>query len=212
MDEILTVAVSNPNVARSVGVVACDCNPSGNESAVPVYWVVWFVNLFYDLAVQGSFDDFSPEHTAENTGKVGENLGNSSAPGETPLRDLSRDEEDVAEMTEDHATDENVNRIGHARKTARARFDIQERLTEEGVARLSTSDDDEMVLSGDEAETTIGTAGQPYDDDLPGHDGAQTPEQIILRRDVDTVDQDKPGNHFVALMRFAPYMVYMRGR
>jgi hypothetical protein len=32
---------------------------------------------------------FSPQHTAENTGAVGENLGNSNAPGEKPMRDVS---------------------------------------------------------------------------------------------------------------------------
>jgi len=149
---------------------------------------------------------FSPEHTAENTGEVGEELGNSNAPGDTPMRDLDSSEQDVAELTDDHAKEKN--RVGHAQKTARVRFDIQDRITDEGLERLSTNDED-RILPADEAENTPGTAGAPHDD-LPGHDGQQEAEQVILRRDVDTVDQQKPGNHFIALMRFAPYMVYMR--
>lgn len=150
----------------------------------------------------------SPDHTAENTGEVGENLGNSTAPGDRPMRAIDYGKrEDVAERTEDHANDDEVNRVGHAQKVARARFDLSGRLTDEGQTRLSDGDE---ILPGDSGEDTAGTDGEPYEENLRGHGEQQVTEQVILRRDVDTVDQDTPGNHFVALMRFAPYMVYMR--
>ncbi|WP_435195942.1 DUF7405 family protein [Natronomonas sp. EA1] len=148
---------------------------------------------------------FSPDHTAENTGEVGEALGNSTAAGETAMRNLDADEPDLAERTAQHAAEHD--RVGHAQKTARARFDLQERITPAGRERLSGG---EEPLPADERENTVGTAGEPYDEPLPGHDGTQTTEQVILRRDVDTVDGNRPGNHFIALMRFAPYMAYMR--
>ena len=148
---------------------------------------------------------FSPSHDDENTGAVGENLGNSNAPGDTPMRDTSADREsdpDIAQQTE--ADWEETGVTGHAQKVARARFDMENRVTDEGQVRLS----------GDEREELLPAEERP--DDLPGHDGDQETEGVLLRRDVVNTDPDAPGggrtpgNHFVALMRFNPYMAYMR--
>ena len=136
----------------------------------------------------------SPSHTEENTGVVGENLGTSNAPGETPMRRLNSDDDDIAEQTVDDYRKKGM--TGHAQKVARARFDLESRITDEGRTRLSGG---EGLLPADERE-----------DQLSGHDGNQEAEQIVLRRDVTTTDQSMPGNHFVALMRFNPYMGYLR--
>lgn len=160
----------------------------------------WYDELDLDQRRQQMF---SSEHTAENTGTVGEKLGNSNAPDEKPMRNLSSDDQDIAELTDDHAAE--LNRVGHVQKVSRARFDRRQRLTDEGRTRLSGGDN---ILPADEYDQTIGTGGKS--DDLPGHDGDQKAEQTILRRDIDTVDQATPGNHFIGLMRFAPYMAYMR--
>ncbi|OYR39257.1 hypothetical protein DJ82_09950 [Halorubrum sp. Ib24] len=138
---------------------------------------------------------FSPDHTDENTGTVGENLGDSSAPGDTPLRELGG-ETDKAEQTVDDYDDAGV--AGHAQKLSRARFDLETRLTEEGRERLSGSERDEILPA------------EERDDDLDGHDGNQEAEQVLLRRDVATTDQQTPGNLFISLMRFNPYMAYIR--
>ncbi|MFB6270794.1 MAG: hypothetical protein ABEH83_12680, partial [Halobacterium sp.] len=137
---------------------------------------------------------FSPHHNEGNTGTIGERLGNSNAPGNRPMRDVDSRRDDVAELTERDAETRGV--TGHAQKTARARFDIQSRITEDGQQRLSGG---EELLPADEEGL-----------DLPGHRGDQEAEPVLLRRDVDTTDQARPGNHFVALMRFNPYMAYMR--
>ncbi|PSP80492.1 hypothetical protein BRC81_02035 [Halobacteriales archaeon QS_1_68_20] len=75
-----------------------------------------------------------------------------------------------------------------AQKLARARFDLENRLT-------------------DDAE---GLPTEERDDDLRGHDGDQELETVMLRRDIDTTDGNRPGVHFVGLMRFNGYMTYMR--
>jgi len=145
---------------------------------------------------------FSPDHDAEGMGEVADEFGDTTAITEendtldepVPIRDF--DGEDVADRTERHAREDGV--VGHVEKTARARFDMETRITEEGQERLSGGDRDEL-LPAEERE-----------DDLRGHDGVQESEQVMLRRDFDTVDQDKAGLHFVALMRFNPYMAYMR--
>jgi len=146
---------------------------------------------------------FSPDHDPEGMGEVAEEFGNSTAITEdnpdaevTPVRDLDGEGTDIAERTQEHAEEEGV--VGHVEKTARARFDMESRITEEGQARLSGGDRDERLPA------------EERDDDLRGHDGNQEAEQIMLRRDFDTVDQETPGLHFVSLMRFNPYMAYMR--
>jgi len=138
---------------------------------------------------------FSPDHDEGNTGTVGENLGDSNAPGDTPMRDLGG-ERDKAEETVDDYESEGV--AGHAQKCARARFDLETRLTDEGAERLSGSERDELL------------PGEERDDDLPGHDGVQEAEQVLLRRDVASTDQGTPANLFISLMRFNPYMTYIR--
>jgi len=143
---------------------------------------------------------FSPEHTEENTGTVGEELGNSNAPGETPVRDLSTDT-DLARRVDDHASEEGV--VGHVEKLSRARFNLNQRLVDESNGGLPADDPVRREATGDER-------GEAYDEDLPGHDGTQEAEQVILRRDFAGVSNEKPGNHFVALMRFNPYMNYIR--
>lgn len=164
-----------------------------------------------DIDLAGFYDEndlegrrarmFSPQHDDENTGAVGENLGNSNAPGDTPMRDTSADT-DVARETEADWAETGV--TGHAQKTARARFDMENRLTDAGRHRLS-GDTREELLPAEER-----------DDDLPGHDGTQESEGVLLRRDFVNTAPDAPGgtrtpgNHFIALMRFNPYMAYMR--
>lgn len=163
---------------------------------------------------------FSPHHTEENTGEVGENLGNSNAPGDDPMRDISKNEDtdgnndsitrgnddedrdnvkdrklDIAERVEDDADE--YNRVGHAQKCARARFDLSQRLTDEATERLETGAD--SPNPADEPETEV-----------PGHDDDQEAEPVLLRRDGVSTSQGQPGNTFVSLMRFNPYMVYMR--
>jgi dye decolorizing peroxidase len=44
---------------------------------------------------------FSADHNEENTGTVGENLGESNAPGDTPMRDLDGEADDKAEQVVD---------------------------------------------------------------------------------------------------------------
>jgi len=147
---------------------------------------------------------FSPDHTEDNTGTVGERLGNSNAPGETPMRDISAsngsDPTDLAERTEQDAED---GVVGHAQKCARARFDLNTRLVDEDDGGLPSDHPARLEVQGDER-------GGEYDADLPDHDGTQEAEQIMLRRDFAGVSNEKPGNHFNALMRFNPYMAYMR--
>jgi dye decolorizing peroxidase len=136
---------------------------------------------------------FSPDHDAEEMGVVGEDLGSSNAPksvdeGSGAIRDLSADDPDVAERTETDAEEDGV--VGHVQKLGRARFDMETRVTDD------IPDDHPYVTE--------------RDDDLRGHDGNQEAEQPVLRRDFNTVDRQRPGLHFVALMRFNPYMAYMR--
>jgi len=137
---------------------------------------------------------FSADHDEENTGIVGEELGDSNAPGDAPMRDL-----DGADKAEDVVADyEDKGTVGHAQKLARARFDLESRITGEGRARLSGGDREELLPA------------EERDDDLPGHDGNQASEQVILRRDVTSTDESTPGNLFISLMRFNPYMAYIR--
>lgn len=138
---------------------------------------------------------FSPDHNEENTGTLGENLGNSNAPGDTPMRELNGEEDKAGEVPEDY---EKKGKAGHAQKLARARFNLEIRLTDEGQERLSGGDREELLPA------------EERDDDLPGHDGNQEVEQVLLRRDVTTTDQKTPGNLFISLMRFNPYMAYIR--
>ena len=157
---------------------------------------------WYQYDTEGRVDRmFSPDHDPEGLGEVADEFGNSTAITEdnpdadvAPIRDL--DGEDVAERTQEHADNEEV--VGHVEKVSRARFDMETRITDEGQERLSGGDRDELLPA------------EERDDDLRGHDGDQEAEQVMLRRDVSTVDQQTPGNHFVALMRFNPYMAYMR--
>lgn len=139
---------------------------------------------------------FSPDHDQENTGTVGENLGDSSAPGDTPMRELNGESDDKAEQVAADYEDEGV--AGHAQKLARARFDLETRITGEGRERLSGSDREELLPA------------EERDDGLPGHDGDQEAEQVLLRRDVTSTDQHTPANMFISLMRFNPYMAYIR--
>jgi len=136
---------------------------------------------------------FSPDHDVDEMGVVGDDFGSSNAPygaedGSKAIRDLSDEERDVAERTESDAKEEGV--VGHVQKVARARFDMESRVTED------IPDDYPYVTE--------------RDDDLRGHDGDQEAEQVMLRRDFNTVDRERPGLHFVSLMRFNPYMAYMR--
>jgi hypothetical protein len=150
---------------------------------------------------------FSPDHDDGNTGVVGENLGNSNAPGDTPMRDVTQDpgdptSGDKAREAQPDWEDEGV--VGHAQKVSRARFDMETRITDEGQERLSGGDREELLPA------------EERDDALPGHDDTQETEGVMLRRDfVGTApaapDEGRtPGNHFIALMRFNPYMAYMR--
>ncbi len=144
---------------------------------------------------------FSPEHDTDNTGTVGDELGNSNAPGDKPMRNISDGGTDIAEKTQEHANDEGV--VGHVQKVARARFDLNNRLVNGGNGGLPSDHPARLEVQGDER-------GEEYDADLPGHDGDQEAEQVMLRRDFAGVSNEKPGNHFNALMRFNPYMAYMR--
>ena len=140
---------------------------------------------------------FSPDHEVDEMGIVGQDLGSSNAPydadgGSNATRDLSADEPDVAERTESDANDEDGPGVaGHVQKCARARFDMEARVTDD------IPEDHPYVTERD-------------DDFLRGHDGDQEAEQVMLRRDFNTVDNERPGLHFVSLMRFNPYMAYMR--
>ncbi|MFB6157696.1 MAG: hypothetical protein ABEJ34_07640 [Haloferacaceae archaeon] len=160
---------------------------------------------------------FSPHHTDANTGDVGENLGDSNAPGDLPMRDISKTEPtadegdadfvdaddddqkdrrlDAAERVQEDAEENRA--IGHAQKLARARFDLSDRLTEDAKERLEESGE-------------YPNAAEGPGPDVDGHDGDQEATQVLLRRDAVSTDQDRPGNLFVALMRFNPYMVYIR--
>jgi len=146
---------------------------------------------------------FSPHHDREDVGEVGENLGRSNAPAtdgndRLPMRDL--DGEGIAEKTQADAERDGQRidpkgstdaPVGHVQKIARARFDLESRKTDPDEEPV----DDAIRQDGDLA---------------PGHDGTQESEQVILRRDVVSTDQDRPGNMFVALARFGGYMHYVR--
>jgi len=141
---------------------------------------------------------FSPDHDVDEMGVVGQDLGSSNAPktdpddGSQAIRDLSADEPDVAERTQSDANaDDGPGVAGHVQKCARARFDMETRVTDD------IPEDYPYVTETD-------------DDFLRGHDGEQEAEQVMLRRDFNTVDKERPGLHFVSLMRFNPYMAYMR--
>ncbi len=136
---------------------------------------------------------FSPHHDAQNMGVTGENLGNSNAPGDQPMRDLTADT-DVARSAPDDAVSKGA--VGHVQKCARARFDLESRITDDGV-------DTYRALDRYDAATERA-------DSLPGHDGVQDSEQVVLRRDFDAATGGQAGNNFVALMRFNPYMAYLR--
>jgi len=150
---------------------------------------------------------FSPHHTKSDVGEVGENLGprESSAPTaeskpedeRLPMRDISNDVRDVAERTEeDYRADRN---IGHAQKTARARAQLEAHFrNEDGGPPVDIPQRDEAVAA-------------ERDDDLSGHDDTdQTVEIGFLRRDFNTVDDGRPGTHFVALQAFSIYLAYTR--
>lgn len=122
----------------------------------------------------------SPMHDEENTGTSGENLGTDTGVDGMAMRESG--ETDIADKTVEHAKDEGI--VGHGQKTARARFDVETRET--------------------------GDAGTERDDDLTGHEGNQRLEQPVLRRDVPTADDNRPGVHFVGLMRFNGYFHYVR--
>jgi len=146
---------------------------------------------------------FSPHHDHEDVGNVGENLGQSNAPtdgnnGKLPARDL--DGEDIAERTQADAERDGTAidskgstdaPVGHVQKLARARFDLETRKTEHDPEPV----DDDIRRDGDR---------------MAGHDGVQESEQVILRRDVVSTDERRPGNMFVALARFGGYMHYVR--
>ncbi|MFB6118507.1 hypothetical protein [Halosegnis sp.] len=153
---------------------------------------------WYQYDDQGRIDRmFSPDHDEGEMGVVGDELGSSNAPyesdeGSNAMRDLSADDPDVAERTKADANAEDGPGVaGHVQKCARARFDMETRVTDD------IPDDYPYVTERD-------------DDFLRGHDGDQEAEQVMLRRDFNTVDNERPGLHFVSLMRFNPYMAYMR--
>lgn len=146
---------------------------------------------------------FSPHHDKKDVGEVGENLGISNAPDDTTdlaMRDFSDvTTQDVAERTAEDARDGKF--IGHAQKVARARAQLEAHFQPEGDRSLFTTG---VPLQDD-------PVAQERDDDLPNHDGTnQQVEAGFLRRDFNTVDQGKPGTHFVALQAFSIYLVYMR--
>jgi len=137
---------------------------------------------------------FSPDHDVDEMGVVGDDLGSSNAPyeaaeGSNAMRDLNADDPDVAERAEADADETGI--VGHVQKCARARFDMETRVT-------------------DDIPEEYPYVTEKDDDFLRGHDGDQEAEQVMLRRDFNTVDRDRPGLHFVSLMRFNPYMAYMR--
>ena len=150
---------------------------------------------------------FSPHHTKEDVGEVGENLAprESNAPVDddkpeeerVPMRDLTNDVEDVAERTEeDYREGRN---IGHAQKTARARAQLEAHFrNEDGGPPVDIPQRDDPVA-------------QERDDDLAGQNASvQTAEVGFLRRDFNTVDDGRPGTHFVALQAFSIYLAYTR--
>jgi dye decolorizing peroxidase len=91
---------------------------------------------------------FSPDHDDGNTGAVGENLGTSNAPGDTPMRDVTQAPDDPtggdkARETQSDREDDGV--AGHAQKVACVRFDMETRITDEEQERLSGRDRDELL-------------------------------------------------------------------
>lgn len=78
----------------------------------------------------------------------------------------------------------------------------------EDVARHTQKDAEEKGVVGHEQKL----ARARFDLSLR-EKGAETDDTLdtaILRRDFDTTDQGRPGLHFVALMRFAGYLIYVR--
>jgi len=150
---------------------------------------------------------FSPHHTEEDVGDVGENLAprESNAPTAAekpedqrlPMRDFSNDVKDVAERTEEDFRE--GRNIGHAQKIARARAQLEAHFrNEDGGPPLDVPQRDDPVA-------------RERDDDLSGHDGTnQSIEPGLLRRDFNTVDRGQPGTHFVGLQAFSIYLAYMR--
>lgn len=148
---------------------------------------------------------FSPHHDKADVGEVGENLGVSNAPDETtdlPMRDFSNPVKDVAERTEeDFDPDAKGGNVGHAQKTARARAQLEAHFRND-------SDDGTPAIDIPQRDDPV---AQERDDDLPNHDGTdQQVETGFLRRDFNTIDDGRPGTHFVALQAFSIYLAYMR--
>ena len=146
---------------------------------------------------------FSPNHEKEDVGEVGENLGSSSAPDDTTdmaMRDFSDvTSRDVAERTQEDVEEGRF--VGHAQKVARARAQLEAHFQPEGDRSLSETG---VPLQDDEVT-------QEREDDLNNHDDTnQQVEAGFLRRDFNTVDDGRPGTHFVALQAFSIYLVYMR--
>jgi len=150
---------------------------------------------------------FSPHHTKADVGEVGENLGprESNAPTAAekpseerlPMRDVSSDERDVAERTADDYRE--GRNIGHAQKTARARAQLE--------AHFRNEDEGPPL----DLPQRDGPVARERDDDLSGTDGTnQAVETGFLRRDFNTVDDGRPGTHFVALQAFSVYIAYIR--
>lgn len=77
---------------------------------------------------------FSPHHVGE-VGEVGEELGETSGPGDLEMRDHLADD-DVARRTQEDAEKRGI--VGHQQKLARARFDLS--LREEGGVSDGTLD------------------------------------------------------------------------
>jgi len=100
---------------------------------------------------------FSHHHDESAVGEVGEELGESSGPYDTPMRDIESDESDVAERTEQDAEDSGL--VGHAQKLARARDDLDSNIIgEAGDGRLEPT-----LLRRD-----FNTTNAPNQDDVPG--------------------------------------------
>ncbi|WP_137283532.1 DUF7405 family protein [Halorussus salinisoli] len=121
-------------------------------------------------------------------------------------------EERIHRMFSPHHTESDVGEVGEelGSTSGTDEMPMRDHRADDAIARHTQEDAEEQGLVGHAQKL----ARARFDVDLRQTDAERDPtrslDTTILRRDFDTTDQQQPGLHFVALMRFNGYMVYTR--
>lgn len=121
-------------------------------------------------------------------------------------------EERIHRMFSPHHTESDVGKVGEelGSTSGTDEFPMRDYGADDDIASRTHEDAEERGLVGHAQKL----ARARFDVDLRQTDAERDPSRpldtTILRRDFDTTDQQRPGLHFVALMRFNGYMVYIR--